>query len=1562
MALDPLLTNEIIELPSDDDYEEEQPNGNVATHLGFNPQLGRDQINYDAQLDYDRRRKRDKLKDRFEHIFAKYGKDFDGIGDEIDLENGIIVVDNGHLRGMAHEVDAGDEDVAEKPDQQDERLDETQAESEEGAGNDDSDWNELENGPWAGYEESASGSTTPAPPENILDQLPSLRDSVLALQIQQKQEGGIDQNAIDALGMSIAKQLADLMGQPDNPKPKRKRHADPEDRWAYPDIPQPAPEKRRRRSLSPLPDLAGPSPGRKSLWAPLRVPKERKRKATTQDAVQAEEVIVPAVKPEDANIIPNEQLPRDLTTRKCYHCGSTNSNVWRRGPDGAMCNACGMYHYRYGLLRPVGPQLEVDESSSSSDSSDSDSDTDDVESLYSANTSRRRDELPTRKHDRFHPAEDVLILKLKEIDRMSWERIAKHLPARTAYAVQCRYSKKMHKQPIEARATLANQGYEFTHDENGLIVFTPAPLPVAFTDEEDELLLRLREEEKLDWEIVAASFPDRTPKALEQRFNQIVKTIMRGLKHPNRIGSARKSKNKIYTRYSEEEDQLLKKLREVDKLRWSELAERFPGRNSMGLQKRYTRGILEATKRPQAPGKGTAVDSTEDEDRLGHTSPEDVLILRLRDEEGLNWAEIEQRLPVQQQESVQYRYEYITAQREHAEIVEDKATAERANHLLRANEHGAQSADELLNDELEEYHPMPTTIGSGLHTAALGNAVRTTDVPFEKAQSVTPSIAAADVDARDSSTHSRLQSELQPPEGLIESTKPTSLSSVPGSKPLARWSKEEDVVLKQLHQNGVSWKQMSSHLPGRSARAIQCHWNTLSSKHAQRHSSSEAQVSSSRSLLRRAMDNNTRQQSTSAEAFFSGRPPVTIVDLTDEEDHLVLETSDMRRPPIPSPRSRGSLPPIALTRESVAPEEEVMEQRTKIPPSVFAPPKRAASKAALSPVRPPVVSAAEGIWRQRSVLDGLPKVPAVFRSDGASMLPPAVNARNSTGVVDQKQEQRAERIQDLSTVEMLELEHSIHATHAAIIHPPQEAIDDLPQQSFDVDPRTGIASAENSRPATREGPQPDTEYPETPLLGLQSSPPSAGMSSVPYESYATPARFNEQNHPYFIAPPVFTSSSAQQKQHTTPVLTTEEERNAGDRRFDTAGEEAIVPQRRTRRKLQPVKKREQPIRRIAQRVPGSSGNAFDIPLSEANPSVPDTDAPVEQEISLQATCENPIITQSQLMVDGGPPVMRQTSGRPGKTVSELQEASQTGVEANSIESSATLGVGHEEEPASPEPNARVAIETTQTETSFYAQRPRRKGGRPRRFLHHATAPLDIKPRIAEPENMEQDVAGTDTQQLHLNDDADAQIKRDLVEAMGLPDSHSEVDVQLTTSLDVDADELSQPMLLMSEPSTGSSLPVDPGQLSRREADIHGTPFSTSRDKTSSDINREPDSTPSPPRTRSQARLASLASSPIDPSTTDSNIIRILPSSSPLPPVKKTLKSVYTRTSTTPGTDRSTLFGRPEHGRVHALRSSFGRSSPVVREYRSSSVGLPGSRKRIVHTPMRDREGSEDELA
>lgn len=51
-----------------------------------------------------------KLKSAFESIFEKYGKDFTGVGDEIDLRTGEIVVNNGHIQSLKNAVETQQDD------------------------------------------------------------------------------------------------------------------------------------------------------------------------------------------------------------------------------------------------------------------------------------------------------------------------------------------------------------------------------------------------------------------------------------------------------------------------------------------------------------------------------------------------------------------------------------------------------------------------------------------------------------------------------------------------------------------------------------------------------------------------------------------------------------------------------------------------------------------------------------------------------------------------------------------------------------------------------------------------------------------------------------------------------------------------------------------------------------------------------------------------------------------------------------------------------------------------------------------------------------------------------------------------------------------------------------------------------------------------------------------------------------------------------------------------------------------------------------------------------------
>ena len=97
MQIDPRLWGD--EEQQVEDSGQESTDSDEERQLGYNPQVSKEYAQYDDKLAHDRKVKKQNLQHRFEHIFEKYGKDFEGVGDEIDLETGLIVVDNGPSPG-----------------------------------------------------------------------------------------------------------------------------------------------------------------------------------------------------------------------------------------------------------------------------------------------------------------------------------------------------------------------------------------------------------------------------------------------------------------------------------------------------------------------------------------------------------------------------------------------------------------------------------------------------------------------------------------------------------------------------------------------------------------------------------------------------------------------------------------------------------------------------------------------------------------------------------------------------------------------------------------------------------------------------------------------------------------------------------------------------------------------------------------------------------------------------------------------------------------------------------------------------------------------------------------------------------------------------------------------------------------------------------------------------------------------------------------------------------------------------------------------------------------------
>ncbi|ORY55487.1 uncharacterized protein BCR38DRAFT_125058 [Pseudomassariella vexata] len=87
-----------------DDSDEE-----VNDELSLTPSQFDAQQDPMYQLDKRRAKATSKLKFRFEHIFNKYEKDFEGVGDEINLHTGEVVVDHGHIQSLQDEKDREEE-------------------------------------------------------------------------------------------------------------------------------------------------------------------------------------------------------------------------------------------------------------------------------------------------------------------------------------------------------------------------------------------------------------------------------------------------------------------------------------------------------------------------------------------------------------------------------------------------------------------------------------------------------------------------------------------------------------------------------------------------------------------------------------------------------------------------------------------------------------------------------------------------------------------------------------------------------------------------------------------------------------------------------------------------------------------------------------------------------------------------------------------------------------------------------------------------------------------------------------------------------------------------------------------------------------------------------------------------------------------------------------------------------------------------------------------------------------------------------------------------------------
>jgi len=258
----------------------------------------------DADLQQRRARLDYKLKSTFEAIFEKYGQDFEGVGDEIDLETGEVVVNNGHLLEMLDERDAGDtsrrklvrdytEEAEEIDDTPSSSLEETEVLDDEDEEREDeeevlSEDEEMMEDDMILRGFAKANRFVQASPElgSSRAVIPPRRESRPFAVPRPAVRGNAIPSRTDILaqfGPQLGPQIVDFVSNQQVPNDS---HVEPA--WRAPELPSFAPVKRpvvKRAALAPEVQRSPSPEASRSIWAPVGTRGPRKPKAISGNAV-----------------------------------------------------------------------------------------------------------------------------------------------------------------------------------------------------------------------------------------------------------------------------------------------------------------------------------------------------------------------------------------------------------------------------------------------------------------------------------------------------------------------------------------------------------------------------------------------------------------------------------------------------------------------------------------------------------------------------------------------------------------------------------------------------------------------------------------------------------------------------------------------------------------------------------------------------------------------------------------------------------------------------------------------------------------------------------------------------------------------------------------------------------------------------------------------------------------------------------------------------------------------------------------------------------------------------
>ena len=253
----------------------------------------------------------------------------------------------------------------------------------------------------------------------------TIQDSISALappSVKPGQTFTIDPIAISNLGQSIANQIAQFLTKHMNPLTQHR----PRDPWSVPPLPR---DGNRYRTISPAPYLLSPgsqSPlAGESLWAP-----------------------------------PGVRLPRDFT-RKRKRAHRTTPSLAKGIRHSIESELRQAHNASIGVAQPYATGVYSDEATESASSSGS-RDVSQTPGPDYADNSRFRTK---KENKRWQPEEDVLLKRLRDVNKMSWQQIVPRLPGRTAGSLMARYRRYLEHIPVPKRGTFQREIVELDDED-----------------------------------------------------------------------------------------------------------------------------------------------------------------------------------------------------------------------------------------------------------------------------------------------------------------------------------------------------------------------------------------------------------------------------------------------------------------------------------------------------------------------------------------------------------------------------------------------------------------------------------------------------------------------------------------------------------------------------------------------------------------------------------------------------------------------------------------------------------------------------------------------------------------------------------------------------------------------------------------------------------------------------------------------------------------------------------------------------------------------------------------